>query len=47
MQIEVIANMAYSSPDLQSTIKAANNLSKIFNSYDVVSIYKLLGIKNL
>lgn len=47
MQIEVIENVAYSSPDLQSAIKAANNLSKIFNSYDVVSIYKLLGIKNL
>lgn len=47
MQIETIGNVAYSSPDLQAAIKAANNLSKIFNSYDVVSIYKLLGIKNL
>lgn len=47
MQIEVIGNVAYSSPDLQAAIKAANNLSKIFNSYDVVSIYKLLGIKRL
>ncbi|WP_304721997.1 three component ABC system middle component [uncultured Alistipes sp.] len=47
MQIEVIRNVAYSSPDLQAAIKAANNLSKIFNSYGVVSIYKLLGIKNL
>ena len=47
MQIEVIGNVTYSSPDLQVAIKAANNLSKIFNSYDVVSIYKLLGIKNL
>lgn len=47
MQIEVIGNVAYSSPDLQAAIKAANNLSKIFNSYDVVSTYKLLGIKRL
>ncbi len=47
MQIEVNENVAYSSPNLQAAIKAANNLSKIFNSYDVVSIYKLLGIKKL
>lgn len=48
MRVKVKAYSAIrTSPDLKKSIKAASKLSNIFGTLDVVSIYKLLGIKKL
>lgn len=48
MRVKVKAYSAIrTSPDLKKSIKAASKLSNIFGTLDVVSIYKLLGIKQL
>lgn len=47
MQVKVIGNLHATNPELQPSIKAANKLKNIFGSWDVVSIYKFIGIKQL
>lgn len=47
MQVKVIRNLHATNPELQPSIKAANKLKNIFGSWDVVSIYKFIGIKQL
>lgn len=47
MQVKVIGNLHATNPELQPSIKSANKLKNIFGSWDVVSIYKFIGIKQL
>ncbi|MBV4228800.1 hypothetical protein KSZ12_23655 [Parabacteroides distasonis] len=48
MRVKVkVCSSIQTSPDLKKSIKAASKLSILFGTLDVVSIYKLLGIKQL
>lgn len=47
MSVVVINNVCNTDPELNKSIKAASNLVKVFGSLDVVTIYRLLGIKEL
>lgn len=48
MSVKVINDLSiYTNPELKQSIKAASKLPNIFGLLDIVSIYKLLGIKKI
>jgi len=47
LSVNVIVTSKVSSADLKESQKAASNLHKIFKDLDIVTIYRLLGIKKL
>lgn len=47
LQIHVIKKQTKLEPDIKDFIKAASNLPKLIKDFDVVAVYRLLGVKKL